>query len=60
MSKIVTQNGMSHCTVCHSSNVRWAQNKAGKWYVADIDSRGRLAGPHFKTCERRQKANAAM
>jgi hypothetical protein len=41
------------CKNCGNSYVTWLQSKAGKWYLADVNSgiRGsQYTTPHFQTC----------
>lgn len=41
------------CKNCGNNHVTWLQSKAGKWYLADVNSgiRGsQYTSPHFQTC----------
>ena len=47
-------NKPAKCRDCGTTDVEWRQNKAGKWYLADLQHgiRGSVYsdGPHYRAC----------
>jgi hypothetical protein len=50
------------CRDCGDREVRWEQRKDGKWYVAQVGTKGRAngkaIGPHYPVCQRAQQTAA--
>ena len=54
---MATTHAHATCRDCGSTDVEWRQNKAGKWYLAELQRgiRGSVYsdGPHYRACTAR-------